>query len=112
MEETLNNNIKEQILRRTYSMWFARRLFGSFLPKLAVTVAAATSLAHFVFVDMVLHNLPHSLSQMFTYLLSAFVGTEIVVQLSILAGSAFVVMMFVDLVRISDTYLGKRVILQ
>lgn len=101
MNTNTNNLLRKRIMKRIYFIWFAKKIFPYLLTELALFVGFLYFIGHYVFVSKVLQYASQILANnsidptiWSAFVWNAFIGTELIVQLSILGVLAMVVLLF------------------
>lgn len=98
-----------KILFKIYTVWFIRRILPLMLIQIAFLVVALKLLAKKVFFGKVIENAAlasgASYWEFFKYLLEAFLGTTIIVQISVLLALGVGALLLRDLAKIALNYL-------
>jgi len=101
MNTNTNNLLHRRIMKRIYFIWFAKKIFPYFLIESALFVSFLYLVGHYVFVSKVLqyagqilanNSVNPAIWSVFAW--NTFVGTELIVQLSVLGILAMVVLLF------------------
>ena len=81
-----NSTLNQKIMRRVYTLYLMRKVFNPTAFRLYAFVISIIAIASFVSISNVLANIPtDSLVSFYTFSMNAVLGTELVVQLLILA---------------------------
>jgi len=96
-----NVNLNKRIMRRVYMIYMLRTLINPITLKSFVLFGAAFAMASLISVTNVLENMPSiaDISVFFSFTFSAFTGTEVLVQLLVVAVAAVGLWLVRDFVR-------------
>ena len=99
----MSTTLKKRIMRRAYAIFILRKVFHPTWVKVYIMVAVFWQLSQSVSVFNVFKNAPGSLGGSLSFLMNAFVHTEIAVQLIVAAGAAIILWLVWDLGRSLQT---------
>ena len=101
MNTNINNLLRKRIMKRVYFIWFAKKIFPYLLIELTLFVSFLYLISHYVFVSQVLRYAGQILANnsvnpvvWSAFAWNTFIGTELIVQLSILGVLATVAFFF------------------
>ncbi len=101
MNTNTNNLLCERIMKRVYFIWFIKKIFPYLLIELALFASFLYLISHYVFISKVLQYASQILANnsidpavWSAFAWNAFIGTELIVQLSVLGILAVVVLLF------------------
>ncbi|MBI5139856.1 MAG: hypothetical protein HZA94_00165 [Candidatus Vogelbacteria bacterium] len=96
----MNANLKTRIMRRAYTIWALRVATSPRVVKLLILIASVWQFKEHVFVSRVFANMPSPIDPSATYWFfsSAIVNAQLIVQVSMLAGAAFGLLVLRDIV--------------
>ena len=101
MNTNTNNSLRERIMNRIYFIWFAKKIFPYLLIELTLFVSFLYLISHYVFVSQVLRYAGQILANnsvnpvvWSAFAWNTFIGTELIVQLSVLGVLAMIVLLF------------------
>jgi len=96
-----NEQIKKQIMRRVYTVWVYNLLTSSVAVKIYALIGVGIYLTQIVSFRNVIANAPHVTdpAHALSFFSTAFQGTELAVQLSLIAGVALLLFAVRDLRR-------------
>jgi len=100
MNTNTNNLLRKRIMRQVYFIWFAKKIFPYLLIELTLFASFLYLIGHYVFVSKVLQYAGQILANnsvnpavWSAFAWNTFVGTELIVQLSVLGILAMVVLL-------------------
>jgi len=100
MNTNINNLLRKLIMKRVYFIWFVKKIFPYLLIELALFTSFLYLIGHYVFVSKVLQYMGQILANnsvnpavWSAFAWNTFVGTELIVQLSVLGILAMVVLL-------------------
>ncbi len=101
MNTNTNNLLCQRIMKRVYFIWFTKKIAPYFLIELALFASFLYLIGHYVFVSKVLQYASQILANnsidpavWSAFAWNTFIGTELIVQLSVLGVLAMVVLLF------------------
>ncbi len=101
MNINTNNLLRKRIMKRVYFIWFTKKVFPYFLIELTLFAGFLYLIGHYVFVSKVLQYASQILANnsidpavWSAFAWNTFIGTELIVQLSVLGVLAMVVLLF------------------
>ncbi len=101
MNTNTNNLLCQRIMKRVYFIWFTKKIAPYFLIELALFASFLYLIGHYVFVSKVLQYASQILANnsidpavWSAFAWNTFIGTELIVQLSVLGVLAVVVLLF------------------
>lgn len=91
-------NLNKRIMRRVYTIWMLRKATSPRVVKSLILVASIWQIKDRVFVSKVLENMPNiaDLQATYSFFSSAIINTQFAVQMSILAGALFSLLLLRD----------------
>ena len=101
MNQKTDNLLNKRIMKRVYSIWFAKKVIPYFLAELSLFVGFVYLIAHFVYISQVLRYADQILANnsvnpvvWFNFMSNTFLQTEFIVQLSVLGSLLAIVFAF------------------
>ena len=90
--------LKTRVMRRVYAIWMLRRATSPRVLKFLILVASIWQFKERVFVSAVFANMPNlaDLTSTYNFFLAAVVQTQFAVQVSILVGALFAMLLLRD----------------
>ncbi len=92
----------KKIMRRIYLLYILRRLRSPLCSKTILLCLSSIFLSLLVSIPNIIANMPHT-AQALPFIISAFVNTELIVQLVLICGGAAVILIIRDI-----TILGRQ----
>lgn len=96
----MSANLKTRIMRRAYTIWVLRMATSPRVVKFLILLASIWQFKEHVFVTQVFANMPSPADVYATYgfFSSAMINAQLIVQVSILAGAVFGLLLLKDLI--------------
>ncbi len=105
MNTNTNNLLRKRIMKRVYFIWFAKKMVPYFLIELTLFASFLYLIGHYVFVSKVLQYASQILANnsvnpavWSAFAWNTFIGTELIVQLSVLGVLAMLALLFKNFV--------------